>query len=53
MAKTFAVEVGTSTPLLDRLLDIYRRAVPVIGDRDVAAILELFEQPGSARGPER
>jgi 3-hydroxyisobutyrate dehydrogenase-like beta-hydroxyacid dehydrogenase len=49
MAKAFADEVEVTTPLLDCLLDIYRRAVPVVGDRDVAAILELFEQ----RGPER
>lgn len=49
MAKGFAEEVGAATPLLDCLIDIYRRAVPVVGDRDVAAILELFEQPGPAR----
>jgi 3-hydroxyisobutyrate dehydrogenase-like beta-hydroxyacid dehydrogenase len=53
MAKAFAEEVGVSTPLLDRLLDIYRRAVPVVGDRDVAAILELFEQPRPVPQPER
>jgi 3-hydroxyisobutyrate dehydrogenase-like beta-hydroxyacid dehydrogenase len=53
MAKTFADEVGAATPLLDCLLDIYRHAVPVVGERDVAAILELFEQPGPARRPER
>jgi 3-hydroxyisobutyrate dehydrogenase-like beta-hydroxyacid dehydrogenase len=53
MAKAFADEVGAATPLLDCLLDIYRRAVPVVGDRDVAAILEFFEQPGPARRPER
>ena len=44
MAKTFADEVGVSTPLLDCLRDIYRRAVPLVGERDVAAILEFFEQ---------
>jgi 3-hydroxyisobutyrate dehydrogenase-like beta-hydroxyacid dehydrogenase len=48
MAKTFADEVGTATPLLDCLRDIYRRAVPVVGERDVAAIVEMFE-----RRPER
>jgi 3-hydroxyisobutyrate dehydrogenase-like beta-hydroxyacid dehydrogenase len=53
MAKTFADEVGAATPLLDCLLDIYRRAVPLVGDRDVAAILEFFEQPEPARRPER
>ena len=50
MAKGFADEVGAATLLLDCLLDIYRRAVAVVGDRDVAAILELFEpQSGPAR----
>jgi 3-hydroxyisobutyrate dehydrogenase-like beta-hydroxyacid dehydrogenase len=49
MAKVFADEVEIATPLLDCLLDIYRRAVPVVGERDVAAILELFEQPGRER----
>ena len=44
MAKTFADEIGAATPLLECLLDIYRRAVPVVGERDVAAILEFFEQ---------
>jgi 3-hydroxyisobutyrate dehydrogenase-like beta-hydroxyacid dehydrogenase len=43
MAKTFADEVGAATPLVDCLLDIYRRAVPVVGERDVAAIVEMFE----------
>jgi len=45
MAKTFAEEVGAATPLLECLLDIYRRAVPVVGERDVAAIVEMFERP--------
>jgi 3-hydroxyisobutyrate dehydrogenase-like beta-hydroxyacid dehydrogenase len=53
MAKTFADEVGAATPLLDCLLDIYRRAAPLVGDRDVAAILEFFEQPEPARRSER
>ena len=48
MAKEFADEVGIATPLLDCLMDIYRHALPSIGERDVAAILELFEsQPHS------
>jgi 3-hydroxyisobutyrate dehydrogenase len=51
MAKAFADEVGAATPLLDCLLDIYRRAVPMVGDRDVAAILELFEQSRPAHRP--
>jgi len=53
MAKGFADEVGAATPLLDCLLDVYRRAVPVVGDRDVAAILELFEQPEPGSRPNR
>jgi hypothetical protein len=38
-----ADSVGAATPLLDRLIDIFQKAVPVIGERDVAAILEIFE----------
>ena len=42
-AKDMAAEAGVATDLLDCLIDIYARAVPNIGDRDVAAILEHFE----------
>ncbi|MET0868500.1 MAG: NAD(P)-dependent oxidoreductase [Pseudorhodoplanes sp.] len=42
-AKELAVDAGINTDLLDSLIDIYARAVPGIGDRDVAAILEYFE----------
>jgi 3-hydroxyisobutyrate dehydrogenase-like beta-hydroxyacid dehydrogenase len=42
-AKDMAAEAGVGTDLLDCLIDIYARAVPNIGDRDVAAILEHFE----------
>lgn len=42
-AKDMAVEAGIATDLLDCLIDIYARAVPNIGERDVAAILEHFE----------
>ena len=42
-AKDMATEAGVGTDLLDCLIDIYARAVPNIGDRDVAAILEHFE----------
>jgi 3-hydroxyisobutyrate dehydrogenase-like beta-hydroxyacid dehydrogenase len=42
-AKEMAAEAGVATDLLDCLIDIYARAVPNIGDRDVAAILEHFE----------
>jgi 3-hydroxyisobutyrate dehydrogenase len=49
MVKAFADEEGVATPLLDPLIEIYRRAVPMIGERDVAAIFELFEsaKPGA------
>src|SRR6476620_459072 len=41
--KALAHEVGVPTPLLDSLVDVYERATPGIGDRDVAAIIEFFE----------
>lgn len=43
--KALADEVGVATPLLDCLIDIYHRALPMIGERDVASIIELFEKP--------
>jgi 3-hydroxyisobutyrate dehydrogenase len=42
-AKELGEEVGVDTSLIDRLLEIFQRAVPQIGERDVAAILETFE----------
>ena len=42
-AKELADSVGAATPLLDCVIDIFGQAVPVIGERDVAAILEIFE----------
>jgi 3-hydroxyisobutyrate dehydrogenase len=42
-AKELADSVGAATPLLDSLIDIFRQALPAIGERDVAAILEIFE----------
>jgi 3-hydroxyisobutyrate dehydrogenase len=50
MAEELADEVGVATPLLDCLNDIYRRALPAIGERDVAAILEFFESQGRCAG---
>jgi 3-hydroxyisobutyrate dehydrogenase-like beta-hydroxyacid dehydrogenase len=41
--KELGQEVGVDTSLIDCLLDIYQRAVPQIGERDVAAIIEIFE----------
>jgi 3-hydroxyisobutyrate dehydrogenase len=42
-AKTMADDAGVATDLLDCLIDVFSRAVPAIGERDVAAILEFFE----------
>jgi 3-hydroxyisobutyrate dehydrogenase len=42
-AKDMAAEAGIATDLLDCVIDIFSRAVPDIGERDVAAILEFFE----------
>jgi 3-hydroxyisobutyrate dehydrogenase len=44
-AKALAGEVGASTQLLDCLIEIYRRARPAIGERDVASLVEVFEPP--------
>jgi 3-hydroxyisobutyrate dehydrogenase-like beta-hydroxyacid dehydrogenase len=44
-AKDMADGLNIATPLLDSLIDIFAQAVPAIGDRDVAAILEFFERP--------
>jgi 3-hydroxyisobutyrate dehydrogenase-like beta-hydroxyacid dehydrogenase len=45
-AREFADEVGVATPLLDCVIEIYRKALPQIGERDVAAIIEHFESEG-------
>lgn len=42
--KEMADEVGVDAPLLDCLLDVFHRAVPMIGERDVASIIEVFER---------
>jgi 3-hydroxyisobutyrate dehydrogenase-like beta-hydroxyacid dehydrogenase len=42
-AKDLAVDAGIATDLLDCVIDIFARAVPAIGERDVAAIIEFFE----------
>lgn len=34
-----------ATDMIDQLIDLYARAVPVARDRDVAALIELFEPP--------
>lgn len=42
-ARDLADEAGIATDLLDCLIDVFARAVPDIGQRDVSAILEFFE----------
>lgn len=44
-AKDMAGGLNVATPLLDCLIDIFARAIPTIGERDVAALLEFFERP--------
>jgi 3-hydroxyisobutyrate dehydrogenase-like beta-hydroxyacid dehydrogenase len=41
--KEMADDVGIATDLLDPLIEIYARATPIVGERDVAAIIEMFE----------
>ncbi len=44
-ARDAAIEAGTSTELVDKLIDIFNRAIPLIEERDVAAMFEFFERP--------
>jgi hypothetical protein len=46
-----ADEVGVDAPLVECLLDIFRRALPQIGERDVASIIEIFEPEAKAKSP--
>ena len=48
-AKELADSVGAKTPLLDCLIEVFRKALPRIGERDVAAILECFEPDKNSR----
>ncbi len=48
--KELGKEVGVETPLIDCLLDIFRRALPQIGERDVASIMEIFEPENKTKG---
>ncbi len=43
-------QAGVDTALIDCLLDIFDRAMPQIGDRDVASIIEIFEPETKAKG---
>jgi 3-hydroxyisobutyrate dehydrogenase len=48
-AKGMADDAGIATDILDCLIDIFARAVPRIGERDVAAMFEYFEANRRAR----
>ena len=48
-AKDMADDAGVGTDLLDCLIGVFARAVPSIGDRDVAAVFEYFEANGRIR----
>jgi 3-hydroxyisobutyrate dehydrogenase-like beta-hydroxyacid dehydrogenase len=52
-AKDLAESVGAGTQLLDCLIEIFGAAVPRIGDRDIAAILEHFESRPEHNDPHR
>jgi 3-hydroxyisobutyrate dehydrogenase len=52
-AKELADSAGAATPLLDCLIEVFRQAVPVIGERDVAAILEIFESEANPKSGKR
>jgi hypothetical protein len=42
-AKDMADDAGVATDILDCLIGLFARAVPSIGERDVAAMFEYFE----------
>ena len=42
--KDMADELDVDAPLLDSLIDVFNRALPTIGERDVASIIEVFER---------
>jgi 3-hydroxyisobutyrate dehydrogenase-like beta-hydroxyacid dehydrogenase len=48
--KELADEVGIDAPLIEYLLDFFRRALPIIGERDVAAVIEVFERNAGPDG---
>lgn len=49
-ARATAEGSGIQTDIIDCLLGIYERAVPLIGERDVAAMLDYFESRNAANG---
>jgi len=44
LAQDLGKQLDVATPLLDNLINVFERAIPAIGERDVAAIIELFEK---------
>jgi 3-hydroxyisobutyrate dehydrogenase-like beta-hydroxyacid dehydrogenase len=50
-AKLMADEAGIATDLIDCLIGVFSRAVPAIGERDVAALLEFFESTDRKEQP--
>jgi 3-hydroxyisobutyrate dehydrogenase len=42
-ARDMAKEAGVATDMIDFLIGLFARAVPGIGDRDIAAMMEFFE----------
>lgn len=44
-SKKVASALPIQTDILDCLIDVYARAIPLIGQRDVAAMIEFFETP--------
>jgi 3-hydroxyisobutyrate dehydrogenase-like beta-hydroxyacid dehydrogenase len=50
-AKELAESVGAGTQLLDCLIEIFKVAVPRIGERDIAAILEHFDSRPEQANP--
>ena len=49
-ARETAKDSGVRTDIIDCLHGIYDRAIPLIGERDVAAMLEYFECNDTANG---
>jgi 3-hydroxyisobutyrate dehydrogenase-like beta-hydroxyacid dehydrogenase len=49
-ARENAKDSGIRTDLIDCLYGVYDRAIPVIGDRDVAAILDYFDTCDGSNG---
>jgi hypothetical protein len=43
MIDDLSAEVGVATPILDRVKEIFAKGIPMIGERDVAAVIEAIE----------